>query len=102
METSTPTTLHSNSLDVQQHRNLAFKGQANEPLPVGSGRERGGGGEGEGRERERTNKWFIELGRLPMSNMEVGDGGRQTDRQTDRQRQRQFETENFYFTRIVV
>ena len=23
---------------------------------------------------ERTNKWFIELGRLPMSNREVGGG----------------------------
>ena len=27
------------------------------------------------RERERTNKRFIELGRLPMSNREVGGGG---------------------------
>ena len=26
------------------------------------------------RERERTNERFIELGRLPMSNREVGDG----------------------------
>ena len=24
---------------------------------------------------ERTNEWFTELGRLPMSNREVGDGG---------------------------
>ena len=24
--------------------------------------------------QERTNEWFIELGRLPMSNREVGDG----------------------------
>ena len=26
------------------------------------------------RERERTNEWFIELGRLPMSNREVAGG----------------------------
>ena len=51
------------------------------------GRERELGREGErervgegGREREReremrTNESFIELGRLPMSNREVGDGG---------------------------
>ena len=31
------------------------------------GREGGGG--------ERENEWFIELGRLPMSNRWVGDGG---------------------------
>ena len=44
------------------------------------GRERGGDRSGE-REREprerneRTNERFVELGRLPMSNREVGVGG---------------------------
>ena len=41
------------------------------------GTETGGGGGGGVWERtnERTNERFIELGRLPMSNREVGVGG---------------------------
>ena len=44
-------------------------------------------------DRERRNEWFIELGRLTMSNREVGEGrgGGESEREREREREKERE-----------